>query len=143
VFVRRKDAERQEARRLRAEGASVKRIAKRLGVAQSSVSVWVRDVETPPARSPVHPTMAGANDPNVPRRHCPRCVRDLPETCFNRNGEGRQHWCRECFREYFRARGDLHRKQSGAARERRQKRARTWSKRICCHIRVPTAARTS
>jgi len=35
-----------------------------------------------------------------------------PATDFNRLRNGRQHWCRECFREYFRARGDLHRKQA-------------------------------
>ena len=36
-------------------------------------------------------------------------------------GEGRQHWCRECFRGYFRERGDLHRAQAhGATEARRQ-----------------------
>src|SRR5262249_33701775 len=34
-----------EARRLRTEGMSVKDITKQLGVAKSSVSVWVRDIE--------------------------------------------------------------------------------------------------
>jgi transposase-like protein len=38
--------EREEARRIReSEGASIKAIAKRLGVAKSSVSIWVRDVQ--------------------------------------------------------------------------------------------------
>lgn len=39
-----KPLERAEARRLRAEGMSVRDIAARLGVAKASVSVWVRDV---------------------------------------------------------------------------------------------------
>lgn len=48
--MKEKTAERQEARRLRQEeGMSVKEIAKKLGVAQSSVSIWVRDVEVPAA----------------------------------------------------------------------------------------------
>jgi transcriptional regulator with XRE-family HTH domain len=40
---------RLEARRLRAEGWSVKEIEQRLGVARSSVSAWVRDVRLSPA----------------------------------------------------------------------------------------------
>jgi transposase-like protein len=41
-----KPAERQEARRLRSEeGLAVRVIAGRLGVARSSVSVWIRDIE--------------------------------------------------------------------------------------------------
>jgi hypothetical protein len=38
-------AEREAARRLRAEGWSIKEIETHLGVARSSVSVWVRDVQ--------------------------------------------------------------------------------------------------
>lgn len=34
-------------------------------------------------------------------------------------GDGHQHWCRECFREYFRQRGDLHRRQSAEAKRKR------------------------
>jgi transposase-like protein len=41
-----KTEERNEARRLRAEqGASVKELARLLGVSRSSVSLWVRDIE--------------------------------------------------------------------------------------------------
>jgi hypothetical protein len=128
VFVQRKDAEREEARRLRAEGRSVRWIAAHLGVAKSSVSVWVRDVEKP-ARQPqalpsdeVPSTPAGEDEPT---KHCPRCHRDLPESSFNRSGEGRQHWCRECFRVYFRERGAVHRQQvrTTAARRRETGRA--------------------
>jgi hypothetical protein len=53
-------------------------------------------------------------------KRCGRCEQVKPETEFNRLRAGRQHWCRECFREYFRARGDLHRRQSLAARRKRQ-----------------------
>jgi hypothetical protein len=42
----------------------------------------------------------------------------LPVDAFNRLREGRQHWCRECFRSYFRERGDVHRRQV-AVRQRR------------------------
>jgi len=47
----------------------------------------------------------------------------LPEIAFNRYGERRQWWCRECYRQYFRDRGDLHRQQSQAAKERRRSEA--------------------
>lgn len=40
--------EREEARRLRAQGHTLLEIAERLGVAKSSVSVWVRDVAFEP-----------------------------------------------------------------------------------------------
>jgi hypothetical protein len=46
-------------------------------------------------------------------------VRTLPLDAFNRLRDGHQHWCRECFRAYFRERGDLHRRQSAAARRKR------------------------
>src|SRR5438105_12827345 len=44
-----KTAERELARELRrAEGASLKEIARKLNVARSSVSLWVRDIELTP-----------------------------------------------------------------------------------------------
>ncbi len=108
MFVRRKDAEREAARRLRAEGLSVRRIASRLGVSIASVSVWVRDVPLPPAPVPAAPQAPAGPEP---LRRCPRCDVELPLSAYNRNGEGHQHWCRECFRTYFSTRGDLHREQ--------------------------------
>lgn len=42
-------------------------------------------------------------------------------------GEGSQHWCRECFRVYFKARGDVHRRQSAAARVGRVAAARAFA----------------
>jgi hypothetical protein len=130
----RKRKEQAESRRLRQErGWSLRRIASELGVAVSSVSVWVRNVElTPAQRAALAPTRRAprsraaalsAEDDRV-RKRCGRCRRDLPLSAFNRAGEGRQHWCRECFRNYFARRGDLHRAQSGAALARRRARAR-------------------
>ena len=52
-------------------------------------------------------------------RICGKCKQELPLDAFNRMGSGRQHWCRSCFREYFKRRGSRHREQSGAARRRR------------------------
>ena len=52
-------------------------------------------------------------------RQCSSCGDHLPLEAFNRHRDGHQWWCRECFRAYFRARGDRHRKQSRAAQERR------------------------
>jgi hypothetical protein len=126
VFVRRKDAEREEARRLRGElGWSVRRIARELGVVQSSVSVWVRDLgatasppvpERPPGAPPVCSLLVWRSGR---LRRCGRCRHELPLECFNRLGDGHQWWCRTCFAAYFRARGDLHRDQSKAAKRAR------------------------
>jgi hypothetical protein len=56
-----------------------------------------------------------------PLRRCGKCGNDLPITSFNRHPEvGRQHWCRDCFRLYFRERGQLHRDQARAATLRRR-----------------------
>ena len=111
---------------------SVKRIAAHLGVSVGSVSIWVRDVETPPKpeRSPKRsPTAGRPRTPDVPdvggpRRRCGRCGEELPLSAFNRAGDGHQHWCRDCFTTYFRERGDRHREQSRAARELRRQAAR-------------------
>ena len=125
-----KEAERQEARRLRAEGMSVRRIANELGVALSSVSVWVRDVPPPsPLPSLVtvatdRPAVEEPADEDLPARWCSRCSQLLPLAAFNRAGDGLQHWCRRCFRLYFAERGALHRTQVEAARRERRRRAR-------------------
>jgi transposase-like protein len=127
TFVRRKDAEREEARRLRcALGWSVARIARELGVAKSSVSVWVRDLGPRRSSRGAPPRPPGALPTRSLRvwrsgrvRRCGRCRVELPLESFNRLGDGLQWWCRTCFAEYFRARGDLHRDQSGAAKKAR------------------------
>jgi transposase-like protein len=128
MFVKRMDAEKAEARRLRAElGWSVARIAREVGVAKSSVSVWVRDLGPGASRgAPERPAEA------IPvrslrvwqsrrLRRCSRCGHDLPLELFNRLGEGHQWYCRSCFAAYFRARGDLHRQQSKAAKRSRHR----------------------
>jgi hypothetical protein len=62
----------------------------------------------------------------VESKRCGRCGLELPLAEFNRMGKGLQHWCRACFREYFRRRGELHRRQSGAARRKRVAAARRF-----------------
>lgn len=118
--MRAKVAERAKARELRRNGYTVRHIALLLKVSVASVSVWVRDIPAPPPDpEPVIPL-----DPKpVGEKWCPRCEQELPLTAFNRFRDGHQGWCRECFREYFRKRGDLHRQQSGDARRRRREEA--------------------
>jgi transposase-like protein len=59
-----KTAERNEARRLRREqGASVKELARLLGVSRSSISLWVRDIQlTEAQRSALRRRMGGRID---------------------------------------------------------------------------------
>src|SRR5581483_5434133 len=76
--MRRKERERTRARELRAEGWPLRKIANELGVALSSVSVWVRDVSLPPpatvecGRAP-----QPSAQPELGHRRCGRCGRDL------------------------------------------------------------------
>jgi transcriptional regulator with XRE-family HTH domain len=122
VFVRRKDEAQREARRLRERGWSLGRIARELGVAKSSVSVWVRGLASPPAAAMLGEPLRALTSRKLPvwtsreLRRCGRCGYHLPTECFNRLGAGRQWWCRTCFAAYFRARGDLHRRQSNTAK---------------------------
>lgn len=133
MFVRRKDAEREEARRLRAElGWSIAHIARELGVAKSSVSVWVRDLGphktargAPPRPPGALPVVALRIWRSGRLRRCSRCRLEVPLELFNRMGEGYQWYCRSCFAKYFQARGDLHRTQSGAAKLARVRALRT------------------
>ena len=124
--MRPKLEEQRQARELRSRGWPLRRIAAELGVALSSVSVWVRDIsmeaaaraDAQSARSTSRPQLSGLV------KRCGRCERSLPVEVFNRHPKGRQHWCRECFRRYFAERGDLHRRQSMSAKRRRLTRAR-------------------
>jgi hypothetical protein len=122
MFVQRKDEARRDAQRLRSElGWSLARIARELGVAKSSVSVWVRGIE-PPAPRPLGamPVRRLRIWKSGALRHCSRCGHDLPIESFNRHRDGLQWWCRSCFAAYFRERGDTHRRQSYAAKLSRQ-----------------------
>jgi hypothetical protein len=139
AFVRRKDEARNEAKRLRGElGWSLARIARELGVAKSSVSVWVRDVERPRAPSPAPrprdaiPTVRLRVWKSGVLRRCGRCEHHLPIESFNRHRDGLQWWCRSCFAAYFRDRGDKHRRQSYAAKLERQQALRAQ---ILDHLR--------
>ena len=124
--MRRKEAERQKARSLRRAGWPLRRIALEVGVAVSSVSVWVRDV--PMARR-CEPLQVEPIDPEeeIGTKRCGRCHQELPLSSFSRHPRaGSQWWCKECFRAYFRQRGDVHRRQSAAARLRRRAAAREF-----------------
>jgi hypothetical protein len=127
--VRRKDFEREKARELRRDGASLREIAHELQVSLSSASVWVRDIprgRIKDADVPEEPQPIQLQLEAVIR--CGRCGQLLPESAFNRHPSGRQYWCRDCYRDYFRARGDLHRRQSAAAKRKRQALARRFIK---------------
>lgn len=123
MFDMAKARERSTARQLRADGWSLRRIARALGVSLSSVSVWVRDVVPRPPEPEL--TISPAPLSGLERR-CGKCRQMLPIESFSRNWvrDSHQGWCRECFRAYFRERGEAHRRQSTAARRRRQERAR-------------------
>jgi hypothetical protein len=57
---------------------------------------------------------------------CGRCSQQVPLSDFHLSGGRRQSWCKRCRADYMRDRGDLHRSQSRAARERRRARAREF-----------------
>jgi hypothetical protein len=113
-----------KAKRLRRDGHSLRQIARAVNASIGSISVWVRDVAPQRVERPVEspPESAPARDPEGSQR-CGRCGDELPLSAFNRNGSGHQYWCRECFRVYFRDRGDLHRRQSAAALRKRKQAA--------------------
>lgn len=119
--MRRKERERAEARRLRESGWTLREIANCLGVSISSVSTWVRDIPRGPDPATPEPAAPSPVERSGESRSCGRCERILPVESFNRHAlRGRQHWCRDCFIEYFRGRGDFHRRQSAAAKTRRR-----------------------
>jgi hypothetical protein len=132
--ARAKSFERSRARQLRAKGWSLRRIAAELGVALSSVSVWVRDV-TCPAAQPV----ASAHVPDEPEsgsvvtRRCSRCRQWLPLTRFNRHGDGHQWWCRECFRANYQRNREHQLAKVNRLKHRRVAEARQW---VLSHLRV-------
>jgi hypothetical protein len=62
----------------------------------------------------------------VDERRCKRCEQTLPLEAFNRYKDGHQWWCRECFKAYFRERGELHRQQAATSKRARNARARKY-----------------
>jgi helix-turn-helix protein len=119
-MARAKRQEREQARILRAQGLSLRAIARRLDVSPASVSVWVRDVGVPGPPRP-EPEVAPKPQAEAPFRRCSRCERTLPASAFNRHDRGRrQWWCRECFKSYFQDRGERHLEQVKAGKRRRQ-----------------------
>jgi hypothetical protein len=131
--------ERRRARQLREAGWSLRRIAADLDVALSSVSIWVRDIPGPSASRAVKwppdalPCVRLLVWRTGAPKTCGRCKRLLPPELFNRDGEGRQWWCRSCFRAYFRERGDVHRRQAAASMRARQQRLKD---RVLDHLRT-------
>ena len=59
----------------------------------------------------------------MPLKLCGKCQVVKPKTDFNRAAretDGRQHWCRECFRTYFKARGKVHLEQVARSQGKRR-----------------------
>jgi hypothetical protein len=113
-----KTRERAEARQLRAEGCSLREISRALGVSLSSASTWTADVS--PTRLPSLPPILRITWSAT--AHCNGCDRTLPASHFHRG----QRRCKDCRREYMRQRGDLHRRQSREARDKRRAIARAY-----------------
>ncbi len=87
-------------------------------MAKSSVSVWVRDVPVPPdarywatgGRTVERPADAGPVRrlrvwTSGETQRCSRCGLVLPGEAFNRLGERRQYYCRDCFLAYYQQHG--------------------------------------
>ena len=103
----------------------MREIARRLGVSLASASVWTRHVR-PPMRTPAEPSgLAGATR-STTSVLCGHCRQMLPVSNFYVSRLGRQSWCKACRAEYMRGRGELHRQQTRAARERRRAKAREF-----------------
>jgi hypothetical protein len=112
---------RQDARRLREAGLSLRSIAARLGISLSTASVWTREVAPPPPASP-----APVSAPPEGLRRCSRCARDRPASEFNRYRSGRQWWCRDCFPAYYAERRAHHRARTNALKARRVAEAQAY-----------------
>jgi hypothetical protein len=121
--------EQADARRLRALGWSLRRIANTLEMSISSVSLWLRDEPRPEPRRPAAKVVFTQSElPGLePRRRCGRCKLDLPLASFNRHPKkGHQSWCRECFRVYLRDRRQLLIEQTRRAERRRKAEAKAY-----------------
>jgi hypothetical protein len=103
----------------------VREIARRLGVSLASASVWTRHV-TSLRRLPAEPFGPAGATPSTTSVPCGHCRQRLPGSRFHVSRHGRQSWCKACRAEYMRGRGELHRQQTRAARERRRFKAREF-----------------
>jgi hypothetical protein len=129
VRMANRERKRREARQLREQGCSLRRIANDVGASLSSVSVWVRDISPTVRTGPVSvpaAVEATTGHRTLATRRCGRCCQDLPLSDFNRHPKGHQWWCRGCYRTHFRTRGQLHRDQTHEARHRRRDAARAF-----------------
>jgi hypothetical protein len=90
----------------------------------SSASVWTRDVARPRAATNVADKPAEILPEGT--AFCRRCGVTRPVSSFHHSKGRRQSWCKPCRRRYMHDRGQLHRSQSKAARERRRLQAREF-----------------
>lgn len=113
-----KTREKAMARRLRAQGRSLREIGREFGVSLASASTWTADIIVPPPITTDIPQGLELAE----TAHCNHCGRTQPVDHFHRG----QSWCKDCRREYMRQRGDLHRSQSREARDKRRAIAREY-----------------
>jgi hypothetical protein len=128
VFVAHRDLW-DQARRLRADGWSLRQIARHLDVSLSSASVWTRGV-TRPAAAAVVPE--APERPSEELRWCSRCSQLKPESCFNRHPTGLQWWCRDCFKSYYSEQRAHHRQRNNALKSARVEAAQAF---VLSHLR--------
>lgn len=115
--MRAKTREQAAARELRRHGRSLREISRELAVSLSSASVWTRDIEAPRPDPPIKPLVRWE-----PAQVCNGCGRILFASDFHR-GQAR---CKDCRRGYMAKRGEVHRRQTRRARDRRRAIARAY-----------------
>jgi hypothetical protein len=101
-------------------GWSLRRIAREVDAALSSVSVWTRDLAPdgpPTVEQPATPV-------DEPELRCARCSQMRPQSSFNRLRDGHQAWCRDCFAAYYAEDKARHRRRNDALKARRVAAAR-------------------
>jgi transposase-like protein len=117
VFTSVKTLEREQARLLRREnGLSVKEIAARLGVARSSVSLWVRDIELTEqqhealrARNPIYnQQVAGRGGTSARRREERRACQEHGRTLARQRDPLHVAGCMLYWAEGWKARNQVH-----------------------------------
>lgn len=114
-----------EARRLRAQGLTLRQIATRVDASLSSVSVWVRSVR-PDVPAAVEATDLTKAAPAQGSKTCRKCRAEKPLSAFSKERDGHQKWCKACWREYT----QRHRESKRAAADARRARARNVVKAI-------------